>query len=151
MFLQTGTTMGGAPARPEGILFGCCPKLIGATFRYARDEEIYGESEEANFVYKVISGAVRSHKLLSDGRRQIGAFYLPGDVFGLESGSAHRLTAEAIVDSQTLIFDLRAIEYFALRDIEVARELWKLAARDLDHAVDHLLLLGRKDCARARR
>ena len=54
------------------------------------------------------------------------------------------LTAEAIVDSQTLIFDLRAIEYFALRDIEVARELWKLAARDLDYAVDHMLLLGRK-------
>jgi CRP/FNR family nitrogen fixation transcriptional regulator len=87
---------------------------------------------------------VRSHKLLSDGRRQIGAFHLPGDVFGLESGGTHRLTAEAIVDTQTLIFDRRAVEYFALREIEVARELWKLAARDLDHAVDHLLLLGRK-------
>ena len=69
---------------------------------------------EAKFVYKVVSGAVRSHKLLSDGRRQIGAFHLPGDVFGLESGSAHRLTAEAVVDTQTLIFDRSAVEYFAL-------------------------------------
>ena len=145
MFLQTAiATRGAALARPEGSLFIACPKLICATFRYSRDEEIYGEAEEAKFIYKVVSGAVRSHKLLSDGRRQIGAFHLPGDVFGLESGGTHRLTAEAIIDTQTLIFDRRAVEHFALRNIEVARELGKLAARDLDHAIDHLLLLGRK-------
>jgi len=145
MFLQTATATGDpVSARPEGSLFIACPKLIGGTFRYARDEEIYGEAEEAKFIYKVVSGAVRSHKLLSDGRRQIGAFHLPGDVFGLESGGTHRLTAEAIIDTQTLIFDRRAVEHFALRNIEVARELGKLAARDLDHAIDHLLLLGRK-------
>ena len=132
------------PATVECSLFVGCPKLVGATFRYARDQEIYGEAEDAHFVYKVVTGAVRSHKLLSDGRRQIGAFHLPGDVFGLESGGTHRLTAEAIIDTQTLIFDRRAVEHFALRNIEVARELGKLAARDLDHAIDHLLLLGRK-------
>ena len=104
MFLQTATATGDpVSARPEGSLFIACPKLIGGTFRYARDEEIYGEAEEAKFIYKVVSGAVRSHKLLSDGRRQIGAFHLPGDVFGLESGGTHRLTAEAIIDTQTLI------------------------------------------------
>jgi CRP/FNR family transcriptional regulator, nitrogen fixation regulation protein len=46
----------------------------------------------------VIEGAVRSHKLLSDGRRQIGAFHLAGDIFGLEH-DFHRFTAEAIVDT----------------------------------------------------
>ena len=71
-----------------------------------KDEEIYGEDEPAEYVYQVISGAVRSYKLLSDGRRQIGAFHLPGDVFGLESGTDpsagrrshhrhHRATGEA--------------------------------------------------------
>jgi len=49
--------------------------------------------------YQVISGAVRSYKLLSDGRRRCGAFHLPGDVFGLESGTVHRLAAEAIIDN----------------------------------------------------
>jgi CRP/FNR family nitrogen fixation transcriptional regulator len=33
------------------------------------------------------------------GRRQIGAFDLPGDVFGLDAGSIHRQTAEAIADT----------------------------------------------------
>src|ERR1700721_136896 len=70
---------------------------LGATeFSYRKDEEIYGEDEPAEYVYQVISGAVRSYKLLSDGRRQIGAFHLPNDVFGLESGTIHRLAAEAI-------------------------------------------------------
>ena len=62
---------------------------------FARNEEIYGEGEPAEYLYKVISGAVRTHKILVDGRRQIGAFYLPGDVFGLESGQEHAFAAEA--------------------------------------------------------
>ena len=61
--------------------------LVATEFSYQKDEEIYGEDEPAEYVYQVISGAVRTYKLLSDGRRQIGAFHLPGDVFGLEVGS----------------------------------------------------------------
>jgi CRP-like cAMP-binding protein len=38
--------------------------------------------EPAEFVYQVKLGAVRSYKLLSDGRRQIGAFHLVDDIFG---------------------------------------------------------------------
>jgi hypothetical protein len=57
--------------------------LIATEFSYKKDEEIYGEDELAEYIYQVIGGAVRSYKLLSDGRRQIGAFHLPGDVFGL--------------------------------------------------------------------
>jgi hypothetical protein len=47
----------------------------------------------------VIEGAVRSYKLLSDGRRQINAFHLVGDIFGLENDGTHRFTAEAIVET----------------------------------------------------
>src|SRR5215203_471070 len=73
--------------------------LIATEFSYRKDEEIYGEDEPAEYVYQVISGAVRTYKLLSDGRRQIGAFYLPGNVFGLALGTTHRLAAEAVVDT----------------------------------------------------
>ena len=53
-------------------------------------------SESADYLYKVVSGTVRTYKVLTDGRRQIGAFYLPGDIFGLESGDEHDFSAEAI-------------------------------------------------------
>ncbi len=58
---------------------------MGAAMSYPRNAEIYGENELAEYLYKVISGAVRTYKILSDGRRQIGGFYLPGDILGSSS------------------------------------------------------------------
>ncbi len=118
--------------------------LIATEFSYKKDEEIYGEDEPAEYVYQVISGAVRSYKLLSDGRRQIGAFHLPGDVFGLESGTVHRLAAEAIIDTTVRLVKRRSLEHSATVDVNVARKLWTMTAHDLRHAEDHMLLLGRK-------
>ena len=91
--------------------------LVASEFSYRKEEEIYGEDEPAEYVYQVITGAVRNYKLLSDGRRQIGAFYLPGDVFGLESGPTHRLTAEAIVDTTVRLVKRRSLEQAASTDV----------------------------------
>jgi CRP/FNR family transcriptional regulator, nitrogen fixation regulation protein len=118
--------------------------LVASEFTYCKDEEIYGEDEPAEYVYQVISGAVRSYKLLSDGRRQIGAFHLPGDVFGLESGAAHRLATEAIIDTTVRLVKRKSLEQAAGHDVQVARKLWTMTAGELRHAEDHMLLLGRK-------
>ncbi len=118
--------------------------LAATEFSYKKEEEIYGEDEPAEYVYQVIRGAVRTYKLLSDGRRQIGAFHLPGDVFGLESGMSHRLAAEAIIDTTVRLVKRRSLEQAARIDVQVARKLWTMTAGDLRHAEDHMLLLGRK-------
>ena len=68
-------------------------RVILSEFKYKKGTEIFGEAEPADYIYQVADGAVRTHKLLSDGRRQIGAFHLAGDIFGLENGAAHRFTA----------------------------------------------------------
>lgn len=119
-------------------------ELMGARIRYERDAEIYGEGEPAEFAYKVISGAVRTYKLLNDGRRQIGGFHLPGDLFGLEAGVEHRLSAEAIGEATVLVIRRSALLGLAAQDAEAARALWTLTAADLERAQNHLLLLGRK-------
>jgi len=119
--------------------------LVATEFSYRKDEEIYGEDEPAEYVYQIIRGAVRTYKLLSDGRRQIGAFHLPGDVFGLESGIAHRLAAEAIIDTTVRLVKRRNLEQAAGVDVQVARKLWTMTSGELRHAEDHMLLLGRKN------
>ncbi|MBV8184965.1 MAG: helix-turn-helix domain-containing protein [Hyphomicrobiales bacterium] len=152
MFLQSATAMQRnaqsigsiIPASVPGLLFADCPELIGAGMQYGREEEIYGEGEEAEFVYMVVKGAVRTHKLLSDGRRQIGAFHLESDLFGFEVGNLHRLSAEAISDTTVLIFKRRTLEAVAARNVEVARKLWGLTARSLDDVEQNMLLWGRK-------
>ena len=61
-------------------------KVSSAEYKYRRGTEIFGAEEPAEYIYQVTEGAVRSYKLLTDGRRQIGGFHLPGDIFGLENG-----------------------------------------------------------------
>jgi CRP-like cAMP-binding protein len=126
------------------VLFAGCPEVIGTPFSYAREEEVYGEGEDAESVYKVVSGAVRTHKVLSDGRRQIAGFHLPGDLFGFEPGARHRHTAEALTETKVLIFKRRQVERAATGSAAVACQLWSLATDELRHAQDHMLLLGRR-------
>src|SRR6478672_3435692 len=113
-------------------------------FTYKKGTEIYGEKEPADYVYQVKVGAVRSYKLLSDGRRQIGAFHLVEDIFGLENGSEHRFTAEAIVDTTVRMIKRRSLELMAESDVLVARNLLSMTTHNLQHAEDHMMLLGRK-------
>ena len=113
-------------------------------FSYKKGSEIFGEKEPADYVYQVMTGAVRSYKLLSDGRRQIGAFHLQGDVFGLESGANHRLAAEAILDTTLRLVKRKSLEQSAQSDVRVARDLWSITSGELRHAENHMLLLGRK-------
>jgi CRP/FNR family nitrogen fixation transcriptional regulator len=120
-------------------------RFILSEFKYDRGTEIYGQAESAEYIYQVIEGAVRSHKLLSDGRRQIGAFHLAGDIFGLENGPQHRFTAEAIVDTTVRLMKRRSLEHVAESDAMVALTLLNMTASNLQHAEDHMLLLGRKN------
>ena len=120
------------------------PKVSLNDFTYKKGAEIYGEKEPANYVYQVKTGAVRSYKLLSDGRRQIGAFHLVGDIFGLENGSEHRFTAEAIVNTTVRLIKRRSLEMVARSDAMVSRNLLSMTTSNLQHAEDHMLLLGRK-------
>jgi CRP-like cAMP-binding protein len=90
----------GTPKFESGLPFELINQdAVWSEFKYVRGSEIFGEAEPADFVYRVRGGAVRTHKLLSDGRRLIGAFHLPGDMFGAKNDEVHRFTAEAIVNT----------------------------------------------------
>jgi CRP/FNR family transcriptional regulator, nitrogen fixation regulation protein len=116
-------------------------ELMGALMPFARNSEVFGENEPADYLYKLVSGSVRSYKVLVDGRRQIGAFYVPGDIFGLESGDAHTFSAEAVSDCKILVMKRSAVMNLAARDPEVARQMWAAIARELTRVQAHSLLL----------
>ena len=119
-------------------------ELSGARTRYGRDEEIFGEGDAAEYVYKILSGAVRLYRVLSDGRRQIGAFYFAGETFGLEACDEHGLSAEAVTDCEIVATPRRTVFRHAERNAEFAHQLWTRAASDLAKARDHMMLLGRQ-------
>jgi CRP-like cAMP-binding protein len=106
-----------------------------------RNNEIFGENEPADYLYLLISGSVRTYKILNDGRRQVGGFYLPGDIFGLEFSDAHSFSAEAIADSKVIVVKRSALNALAGRDPSIGRELFVITGRELRRVQDHVLLL----------
>jgi CRP/FNR family transcriptional regulator, nitrogen fixation regulation protein len=119
----------------------------GFVMGFGRNEEIFGEEQPADFVYRVVTGAVRTGRILRDGRRQITGFFLPGDVFGLELGELHRSGAEAVCEAEVALVRRSALKLSATGDGLAAHELWTLTAEALDRTETHLMLLGCKTAA----
>jgi len=141
-----------AAALPKALLFGDAPQdrpapdaaPVGSVRVLAKDEEIFAEGDCTAFFYKVISGAVRTSKLLTDGRRQIDAFHLAGDIFGIEPGAEHRFSAEAVGPAKVVIYRRCSLDALASGNGAFARQVVQAMMRSLERAQNHMLLLGRK-------
>lgn len=109
-----------------------------------RDAEIYGQGDSARFCYQVVSGCVRTVKLMEDGRRQVNDFLFAGDWFGVDALDEHEFSAEAVGEVVLKRYARRALDALAERDARVARWLLDLTAGQLRAAREHLVTLGRK-------
>jgi len=115
--------------------------MLGVTRDFAANCEICGEGEPVEYVYEVVSGAVRTVKLLADGRRKIVGFYFAGDIFGLEEGNEHSLSAEAVARASVRIIKRRTLIRLAANDPKLAEELLTMAMCEVVRAHHHALLL----------
>jgi len=115
--------------------------MLGVPIKFGAGAEIYGEGEPVEYVYEVVQGTVRTIKVLSDGRRKIGGFYFAGDIFGLEEGRDHTLSAEAITDSSVRVIKRRALIKMAGYDRELAQQLLAVTSREIARVHNHALML----------
>lgn len=106
---------------------------------FPADAEIYAQGEKTGNLCKVEFGAVRVYRLLADGRRQIAAFHLPGEIFGFEADTTHHFFAEAIGATGISVLRMSSPEGF------LASELLQMALQGLVRAQEHLLVLGRQN------
>jgi CRP/FNR family nitrogen fixation transcriptional regulator len=113
------------------------PELEVVSF-FPAGGEIYAQGERSGGLYRVEFGAVSVYRLLADGRRQIAAFLLAGEVFGFETDSVHRFFAEAICATS-----VRSVR--ASRQNEHGGDLLPMALQALVRAQEHLLVLGRQN------
>ena len=85
---------------------------FGVRMVFADGEDIFAQDEPADLLYRLVSGTVRTTRLARDGRRQIGDFHQPGDLFGLEQSPRHRFSAEALGACEVLVARRRAMARF---------------------------------------
>ena len=115
-------------------------EAMGTPSSYGRNDAIFCEGEPAESIYKVEAGCVRTYKTLDSGLRQMVAFHLPGDCFGLEGREKHTVSAEATTASQIRIIKRKAL-MARNGDGSMVRHLLDLTAEELRRAQRHNLLL----------
>lgn len=114
------------------------PGPVQPTSLYPAGSEIYAQGEMADSLYQIDFGCVRVYRLLADGRRQIAAFHLSGEVFGFEAGNHHHFFAEAVGATGVRVLRPGA-------GMEISQVILPLALQGLVRAQEHLLVLGRQN------
>ena len=128
--------------RPAGALTDAIEHL-GARTTFERNEEIYVQDDAVELLFQVVRGVVRTSRVTADGRRQVGDFYYPGDLFGLEPGPLHRFGAEALTDCEVLAVRRTSVRAFA-GDAELDRAILAATHAEMERLQDHVVMLGRK-------
>jgi CRP/FNR family transcriptional regulator len=105
---------------------------------------LFREGEPSLHLYTIATGAVKLYKLLPDGRRQITAFLVPGDFFGLPVGGVYAYTAETLSPVMLCRFPWRRLEVLFEELPKLEKKLLGALTRELAAAQEQILLLGRK-------
>ena len=111
---------------------------------FCQGSEIYGDGNAANTFFKVVSGVVRTCKFLKDGRRQIDAFHVAGDVFGMEASADYSFSAEAVCDCTLHSYRRRGLNGATFGDAGLSEQMFSYAMHSVARAQAHALLLGRR-------
>jgi CRP/FNR family nitrogen fixation transcriptional regulator len=117
---------------------------LGTVVSLRREQPLFYEADPAEFYFKVITGAIRSCKLLADGRRHVGDFFLPGDFIGLDASYTYMFTAEAVGEAVVVRYSRRSVAALAWQEPRVGRGLLRMAYEGLSAARHQMVLLGRK-------
>jgi CRP/FNR family transcriptional regulator/CRP/FNR family nitrogen fixation transcriptional regulator len=136
------------PSSDAGSDCALCGAFANATAAprspFAPGAVLFRQGEPVRLVYRVLSGAVISYRLLSDGRRQVTGFHLPGDFLGLEAGVEHTTTAEALSRVDALAMERTELAGRAVTDVGLARALWQVTVRAFRRSEDHALIRARQ-------
>ena len=129
-------------ARGVGEIASLSP--IRAVLSYGKAEPIYSETDRADHWYCVLTGAARKYTVLSDGRRQIVDFLLPGDYFGFRERHDQFFATDALLDGTTVArYPRRSMEAAADRDPGLGREIREVVFDAMSRSQARLLIIGR--------
>ena len=104
------------------------------------------EGNSSAHLYTLLSGWIFRYKALSDGRRQILNFALPGDFIGLQASVFNEMqhTVEALTDVVLCVFPREKLWSLYSTQPGLGFDVTWLAAREERMLDDHLLSIGRR-------
>jgi CRP/FNR family nitrogen fixation transcriptional regulator len=117
-------------------------ETLGSVCRFRRGETIFGEGEELQSSYRIVSGAVRLSRITEDGRRQIVEFRTAGDFIGFEWDDHCALSAEAVRDVTAIRYVKTRVDRLIEQRPDVRDHVVALIREELRTAHEHLITLG---------
>jgi CRP/FNR family nitrogen fixation transcriptional regulator len=119
------------------------PRFNAAIVSFSPGREVVGEGDPTESFFLVMGGLFRAVKFTPDGRRQVFAFYMVGDLCGLEPDGTHKLTIEAVDNAAMAILPRRSCRLRMIDHPEVISALFDGATRALTTTIDHMMIIGR--------
>lgn len=104
---------------------------------------LFREGDNAGHVYEIRSGILRLTRVLENGKRQVIAFGLPGDIVGFPNGDVHHTDCDVIATAEITVHRRHALESGS-GDPETHQRLLQAALREISAMQDHFMMLARK-------
>jgi len=107
-------------------------------------QELFAQDDPVRHCYEVVSGCLRTVRLMEDGRRLVGGFLMAGSLLGFEARALHDFAAQAVCPTTLRSFSHTEVATMAASDPGFGQFLWHHASDALRQEHEHMLLLGRK-------
>ena len=120
---------------------------IALRLRLPARKVVYREGAAAQSIYSVAEGFVKSYRELPSGRRVVGAFLFPRDLFGLAQKGHYVNTAQTISPATLYKFPLNELVALLKQDGEMQFQFLLKVTHELREAQRRTILLGRRDAA----
>jgi CRP-like cAMP-binding protein len=105
---------------------------------------IFSEGEDSHFVYAIDEGVVRISRHAENGQRQILAFMVSGDLFGLPDGGVYANTAETVSAVRLYRFPWQQLLRIMMQEPQLQLNLLVRVAYDLRQAQRQIMILGQQ-------
>lgn len=132
------------PCGLSGAELARLDELVYTRRRVRRGDSLYQAGDAFRSLYAVRSGFFKSTVMLEDGREQVTAFHMPGELLGLEGIGAgrHHSNAVALEDSVVCVIVFASLEQAAVEMRGLQQQFHKVMSRELVRDQGVMMLLG---------
>ena len=120
-------------------------RRIASVHAHRRGELIFGEGDAGQFVFFVESGVIRISRCAENGHRQILAFRVPGDLFGVPEAGSYLNSAEAASEARIYRLSWQRMQQFMREEPQLLSDLLTKILHNFRQAQSRLMTLGQQN------
>ena len=118
---------------------------IGTRMKVPARSILYREDTDADWIFIVTEGVVKTFRELPSGKRRLAAFLFAADVFGLSENGRYVNTAQAVTGVTLYRIPLESLTALFNRDPELGFKFLLKATHELREAQRRAIVLTRRD------